>query len=150
MTERKGWFRRFFARTKDAVTHEEVVRRLQEAERALRLQGLEKPQAEADQPRLEGAAALLEAIGDNNAVVVIGSVLLIRRASSGGPSDIFVRTLTQGELIFLEKHPHILKDPQGILDTLSSIHSVVVEPKLPPQQIGSSEIPRLTQPDTGL
>jgi hypothetical protein len=58
----------FFSR--DAVTQ-----RLAETERAVKLAALEKPQSEADHGRLIGAAALLQSIGDSNAVVVVGSLL---------------------------------------------------------------------------
>ncbi len=50
---------------------------IEKVERALELQHIEKAQAEADQLRLNGAAELIKAIGDNNAVVQIGSLLIV-------------------------------------------------------------------------
>lgn len=114
MSERPSWWQKLFARSKAAVTHEEVVRRLAEAERALRLAALEKPQAQADNDRLAGAAALLEAIGSNDAVVLMGSVLLIRRSCSTGPASIYIRNLVQSELLEIEQNPELLKNPQAL------------------------------------
>src|SRR4051794_11600249 len=108
MPKMPTWLRRIFFRTKEAVTHEEVTRRLQEIERALKVAALEKPQAEADGVRLSGAAAVLQSIGDNNAVLLVGSVLLVRERQQDGQHNTFVRTLTQAELIYLEKHPELL------------------------------------------
>ena len=76
-----SWFRRFFARTKELLTHEELLNRARLAEQALKIRTLEGPQAQADGPRLTGAAELLAAIGTNNAVVQIGSVLLVKLRS---------------------------------------------------------------------
>jgi hypothetical protein len=119
MPKTPEWLRRFFFRTKEAVTHDEVTKRLQELERALKVAALEKPQAEADGVRLTGAAALLESIGQNNGVVLIGSVLVVRQLQADGHHNTFVRSLTQGELIHLEKHPHLLQSPKSILEALS-------------------------------
>lgn len=127
MSRALGWLRRAFFRTKEAVTHEEVTRRLQEIERGLKVVGLEKPQAEADGVRLSGAAALLESIGDNDAVALVGSVLLVRQRQPDDHHKTFVRTLTQAELIHLEKHPDLLQSPQTILNALSK---AVIIPQL--------------------
>jgi len=113
-----SWFKKLIGRSKDAIVGEEFLHRLELVERAAKLKYIEEPQARADQPRLEGAADLIDKIGDNNAVVQIGSVLLIRKCSNDGPGTILVRTLNQRELIMLEKNPALFRDPDGILDSL--------------------------------
>lgn len=114
-----SWFRRLLWRTRDAASSDQVVARLRRAERALELLTLEKPQADADNPRLTGAAELLTAIGDNDAVVQIGSVLLVMANNASGRSTVVVRTLTQSELHFLDHNQSLLKNPGDILEALA-------------------------------
>lgn len=114
MTERPGWWQRLRSRWKAFFSHEAVTHRLAQTERAVQLAALEKPQSEADHDRLIGAAAILQSIGDSNAVVVVGSLLLIRRANPTAAGEVYIRTLSQSELIFLEHNPALLRDPEAL------------------------------------
>ena len=133
--ELASWFKRLIARSKDAITHDEVLKRLAKIERAVEVQQLEKPQAEADKARLEGAAKMLEAMGNNNAAIQVGSVLIVKKHNPDGPGQIAVRTLTQTELAFLEQNQHYLQQPTEILRALEDLgkdaDSVSARPRLP-------------------
>jgi len=120
-SEHGSWFKRLIGVSKDAITREELQERLRKLERGLELRYLEQPQASADQPRMEGAAELLDKIGDNDAVIQIGSILLVKRHSPNGSGQIVIRTLTQNELIYLDKHGECLRDPIGILNALERL-----------------------------
>lgn len=125
------WLSRLFFRTKEAVTHDEVTRRLEQVERALQIAALEKPQAEADGVRLSAAGGFLQSIGDNDAVARIGSILILRQRQTDGHHTTFVRSLTHAELIHLEKNPQLLKSPQSTLDALSKLTDTPEEPSTP-------------------
>jgi hypothetical protein len=132
-----SWFRRFFAQTKELATHNDVLHRVQLAERALKLLTLEGPQAQADGPRLKGAAELIKAVGANNAVIQIGSVLLVKLGTS-----VYVATLTQAELLHLEKNRHLLKDPQAIVETFGSLSAAAatIETRTVAEQIPACDV----------
>lgn len=119
--QRGSFFKRLIARTFGVMTHQEVTERLKKAERALELHVLEKPQSDVDGSRLQGTAELLKAIGDNDAVIQIGSILLVKHCCHDCPGRMFVRTLTQAELIFIEKNQQYLRRPHEILDALNAI-----------------------------
>lgn len=120
-----SWFKRWISRSKDALTHDELLKRLEKAERAIHLKYLDKPQAEADQPRLQGVSELLSAIGENDAIIQIGSILLVKVFRPEGRSSVVVRTLTQTELAYLESHQELLHCPASILTALSRVGNEV-------------------------
>lgn len=111
-----SWFKRWFGRTREALKEPEVRERLEKGERALELHALQKPQAVIDKDQAEGAAALITALEKTDAAVCqVGSILILK--ANGG---VVARTLTQKELIHLEKHPELLKAPDEILAALSA------------------------------
>ena len=127
MTERRSWWGRLRSTIKAFFSRDAVTHRLAETERAVKLAALEKPQSEADHGRLIGAAALLQSIGDSNAVVVVGSLLLIRRANPTAAGEVYIRTLSQSELIYLENHPALLRDPDALYLRFSGPEALPVE-----------------------
>jgi hypothetical protein len=128
--ETGSWLKRIIAATRDVCTYEELWEPLRKAERALELQALEKPQAQADQPRLEGAAELLKAIGDNDALVQIGSVLIVRHHSHNGPARIIVRTLSQEELALVQQNQQWLESPAAIFEILNTAAQIATAKRL--------------------
>jgi hypothetical protein len=65
---------------------------------------------------------LSTAIGENEAIVQIGFVLLVRTSdASGGPAKCHVRRLSKRELAHLEKHQELLEKPSEILAALDEV-----------------------------
>lgn len=122
--ESGSWFKKWFAKSRDALTRPEVIERLQKGERALELEYLQRKQAEADRNQAEGAAALIKAL-DNESVAVcqIGSILLVKKTDEQGRSGVVTRTLTQAELIALEKQPSVLRSPEDVFEFLDTLNS---------------------------
>jgi hypothetical protein len=107
------WLQKLGALSNDPQVRKEWRSAVQKGERALELQILQKNQSEIDRNQAQAAAALLGSIPDNSeGVLRIGSVLVVKRLSASGLSQIFARTLTQGELITLEKNPALASDPR--------------------------------------
>ena len=117
-----SWFKKFLCKTKDLLTRKQFTDRAKTLERAFELQAIDKQQALADKPRLEGTAELLRAIGDNDAIVQIGSVLMVKQVGSDGRSRIAVRTLSQLEISFLEHNTALFKSPTEVLDALEQFN----------------------------
>jgi len=117
--ESGSWFKRWFGRTRDAVAQPEVASRLKKLERALELETLQKNQSAIDKNQAEAAAALLDALGSTDeAVCQIGSILLVKIIGPTGKPQVFTRTLTQEELLFVERNPEALKSPAEVLGKL--------------------------------
>ena len=119
---RKGsWFGKWIARTKEFASQPEVNERLKKLERALELKGLIKPQTEADE-RLAGAASMLLQALDKvpNAAIQIGSLLLVKTLDNG-ESSVFVRSLTQKEVLHIETNQRLLEDPATVLEKLAAL-----------------------------
>jgi len=118
-----SWFRDFVFRTKKRKTSEELADLFRDMRSAAEEQFLQKPAAEAENLRFEGAAELLKAIGENNAVVLLGRVLLVKRRSISGIADIVIRTLTENEVVFLKERDYLLYEPMQILEVLADFRS---------------------------
>ncbi len=118
---RGSWFKKWFAKTKDAANQPEVIERLQKVERALELKGLGQPQSDIDKKQSQAVANLIKATKDvPNAAIQVGSILLVKISATDGPA-IQVRTLTQRELIQLENNQKLLSSPADILEKLSEL-----------------------------
>lgn len=114
-----SWWKKFVLRTSQALTHDEVRRRLEKAERAVEATYLDKPQAEANHLQAEAAASLIQALNTTgNACIQVGSLLLVKATRGDGQTAIIARTLTFDELKRLEEHQSMLRQPEAILDWL--------------------------------
>jgi hypothetical protein len=110
-----SWFKKWFAKTAQAMTQSEVTDRLKKLERAVELKGLGQPQAEIDEKQASAAAKLMDALKDTpNAAIQVGSILLIKRLTESG-STMQIRTLTPTELMHLENNQALLMSPENIL-----------------------------------
>jgi len=141
-----SWIKRILGLTKEAVTHEEVVNRLKQLERAVVIQGIDKPQAEADQLQLDGAAKLLDAIGNDDAIVQIGTVLVVRKQTPDGHGQVLVKSLTQQQLKHLEQNPQLLRHPALILQAIDELPRGQMNPAVTEQK--ALQLPAAGQPPT--
>lgn len=118
--EIKGsWFKKWFAKTKDALSQPEVIERLEKIERAVEIKHLDKPQAEVDDKQASAIAKLIKCLDKvPNAAVQAGSVLVVKLTNSNGPI-IQARTLTQEEMIALENNQLLLQNPSEVLGKLN-------------------------------
>lgn len=115
-----SWFKKWFARSAEAMTQPEVIERLKKIERAVELKGIDKPQSEVDENQSNAIARLIKSLDKvPNAAIQAGSVLVIKLSTQSGPM-IQARTLTQQELIELETNQMLLQHPAEVLDRLES------------------------------
>lgn len=121
-----SWYRRFWVRTKEAAPPvEELLAKLQ---RALELRELDHPQSEVDLNQADAVARLLGALSpESDALMQIGSLVLIKVENK-----VFVRTLTQGELIYFNRNPALFQDPANALQVLQR-----GRPEQPPPSIAA-------------
>ncbi len=111
----------FFVKSKDAITSKEVIERLDELERALQIQYVDKPQSESDKAKGEAAAAVIQSLETVSAAVVqLGSLLILKNKNDAGEAVIFTRTLSQRELAVLSENPNLLASPATVLDELAA------------------------------
>jgi hypothetical protein len=128
--EKGSWWKKWFVKTKEALTQPEVQQRLDKLERALELTGLMQPQANVDKIEAEAAATLIKAVEDvPNVAIQTGSLLLVKTTRKRGGKCVQVRTLTQREMIHLERHQDMLSSPATILERLTEANGV---DQLPP------------------
>jgi len=120
--EKSSWVWRLVYRTREALNTRQFDERMRDVEqglkRALELKGLSVPQAEADKLHLEGLAQVLQALGSSEAVVQVGSLLMVKLHQDGGPDRVVVRTLDSRQAALLEKNQHLMHKPQDILEQL--------------------------------
>lgn len=122
--ENGSWWKKIFYKTKEFLTHDEVLERVESAEAALKLKHLDKPQAEANKAQAEAASQLITALKDTSAACVqVGSLLLVKAPNNNGDSAIFTRTLTTKELKELEENQSILGQPEKVLEWLQGCNS---------------------------
>jgi len=116
-----SWYKRLIAKSKSAITSEEVTSRLKEMEYAFEVNGILKQQSEIDKNQSEALLNILKGIENTpNAVIRIGSLLVIKVTSAiTNIPSIHVRTLAIKELHFLNKNPHLTNNPVELLDSLS-------------------------------
>lgn len=116
--ESGSWWKKWFAKTRDAATQPEVIERLKKIERAVELQGLHKPQSEINKNEADAVAALLKAVENvPTAAIQAGAILLIKTNSC-----VQVRTLTLRELTHLEMNQKLLASPHDILEKLTELN----------------------------
>ena len=120
--EKGSWFKKWFAKTKEAVTQPEVMCRLEKMERALEMKRLHEPQAEIDKKQAEAVATLVKSLeGIPTAAMQIGSLLFVKLQSPDGKPCIQVRSLTQRELVHLERNPKVLASPSDVFQRLAEV-----------------------------
>ena len=107
-------------KTAEVLTLREVQERLQKAERALELATLHTYQANVDKTQAEAASTLVKALDQTpDAIVQIDSLVLVKM-TDGAKARLIVRSLSQQELLNVQKSPDLLQDPGAMMKLLSS------------------------------
>ncbi len=116
----------FWVRAKSASPPvEELLPKLQ---RMIELRELDHPQSEVDLNQADAVARLLGALSlEQDALMQIGSLILIKVQKK-----IFVRTLTQTELVYFNRNPALFQDPAKALQVLQQ-----GRPEQPPPPIAA-------------
>jgi CspA family cold shock protein len=114
-----SWWRRAASRLRAGVTSEEVVERLQKAERALELAALGERQATVDAKTAEAAATIMREVRDQDRVAVrLGSLLCVKY--NDGHGDVLVlKQLTEAERRALDHFGGLTAKPERTLELLS-------------------------------
>lgn len=121
-------FSKAWAKTNQAATEPEIAKRLEKMERALQLQGLDKPQAEVDALYFNAAAAFLKSVEDIPTVVTqVGPLLVLKLPNSEG-GMVQVKKLSTDQLIALEKNQSWLSSPADIFAKLDGACNATKEP----------------------
>ena len=116
-----SWWQRLTGKTRDKTTKNELKSRLAKVERALEIATLDKPQAEVDLKLAEAAAKLIKAVETQSAAAVqVGSLLIVKVPSPDGESQLAVKTLTQREMMMIERTPELMKTPDELLAALNT------------------------------
>jgi transcriptional regulator with XRE-family HTH domain len=114
-----SWFKKLFARSREAITSEEAMVRFKQIERAARLP-LDKQEAEIAQTYAEAVAAFLEGSAEAEvAVAQFGPLLIVKRPNETGGSSVVTRTLTSRQAAALERHQDLLQRPEDLLEFLA-------------------------------
>lgn len=121
-SEKGSWFKRVVARSKDVMTSDEVTSRFKEAEYALEVNTILKPQSEIDKNQSEALLNIITSLEKiPNAVIRIGSLLVVKETNAEGSPFIQCRSLSILENYYINKNPQLLKQPSKILNELALI-----------------------------
>ncbi len=119
--EKGSWWKKWFAKSKDTLTHPEVKNRLEKIERAIDNKGLHKPQSEINKNQADAISVLTNSIKDIDSVAIqAGSLLLVKTTNKDYQTSLQVKTLTTKELIYIENNQQILHRPERTLELLSN------------------------------
>ncbi|GAA1001809.1 hypothetical protein GCM10009555_107000 [Acrocarpospora macrocephala] len=127
-----SWFRTLIARTKRSLTRREAQEQMDELvdklQRAAELRLIHSKQAEVDSAQGSTVAALISSLeGTSDASIQVGSILLAKISGT-----IYVRNLTQRELVYIEHHPTLLAEPSQILAALEKAPEISTRSLEPP------------------
>jgi len=133
-----SWFSRWIARSRDFLSQPEVEERLGRLERAAELEILHKRQAQVDQVLAAAVGELLRACETQpNAVLQVGSMLVVKITDQRGVARLGVRTLPPDEAAELERSKDLLLSPADLWKFVASgvtadVESVTREPRAEP------------------
>lgn len=106
--EISSWYRRFLFKSREAVTHPEVTKRLSKLEHAIQLETRGKSQASINKSDAEAASLLIDALKNSDrGIVRLGSILIVKRTDADGKTGIAVRNLTEKEVLEIGKSPEL-------------------------------------------
>ena len=119
--ERGSWFGRFFGKTTSDVAKAEAAEIFNKGKRALELASVDKLQAEANSKNSDAVAKLIAACENQSHVALqIGTLVYIKYSKPDGQVVSLVKTLTQKQLIALEKDSSLLSNPENLLLALNA------------------------------
>ena len=112
---RGSWFKQWVLKIKKVASQENVAERLEKMELAFEQATLKRSEANINKTQAEAVAALLKELKDvSSGVLQVGSILVVKL------NDVpFVRSLSRKEIVILEEHPDLLRNPNSILDVFS-------------------------------
>ncbi|ATY16966.1 hypothetical protein CU254_40965 (plasmid) [Amycolatopsis sp. AA4] len=114
---RGSWFRRFRARAQDHAVADKLADLAGKLERAAELKYIDTPRSESDVREANAVAQLLQhTAADEEVVICLSSVLFVRTQGT-----VVVKVLSENEIRALKQHPHLLKAPAEILDSLARL-----------------------------
>ncbi|KAB8190212.1 hypothetical protein FH608_035075 [Nonomuraea phyllanthi] len=114
-----SWLRILKTKAKDAASTEKGQDIALKLQRAIELKNLHETQARVDELQAGAAAKLIESVQDTpRAFIQIGSIVLIK-----DDGVLAVITLSQRQLVFLERNPHLIRNPLELLAALRSCDS---------------------------
>jgi hypothetical protein len=120
--ENGSWWKRFWMRSKELATQEEIQNRLIKMERMAEARYLDKPQAEANKDHAAAVATIMKSLEQvNSACVQIGNILLVKHAPNKKDARVMVRTLNAIEMNMLEKNQSLLRSPSNIIQKLQAL-----------------------------
>lgn len=115
-----SWFKKMVAKSKDVITSDAVIERLQKAEYGVEVNAILKQQSEIDKNQSEALLNILKSVEKvPNAAIRIGSLLVVKLTSIEGEVNVQVRSLSLKELHLLNKRPDLLHKPQQVLNALT-------------------------------
>lgn len=120
-SKRESWWKKWFGKSKEVMTSEELVDRFKKGERAIELATLDKVQSEVNKNNADAASNLIGALDNvENAAIQLGSLLLVK-VTNGSTSSIHTRQLTNKEMILLERNQSLLHQPSIIIEQLEKL-----------------------------
>lgn len=125
-----SWIKKMIAKSKNAITNENVTDRLKEAEYGIEVNGILKQQSEIDKNQSEALSNIITSLKDiPNAAIRIGALIVVKITDNEGVVNLQTRTLSIKELHLLNKKPELLQMPKQILQALAK----EVDDNTPPQ-----------------
>ncbi|ACZ90502.1 hypothetical protein [Streptosporangium roseum] len=123
-----SFFQRLTMWTKDVATSATAKEIAEEVRRGIELATIHSQQADNDNRQAEAVAKLVQSLeGTDKAVMLVGSILIMK-----DDGRLSVRTLTQRQLMFLDRHATSVTDPAAVLQALDecarSHHAEALEP----------------------
>ncbi|WP_193142635.1 hypothetical protein [Meridianimarinicoccus sp. MJW13] len=120
--ESGSWFKKWIAKSKDALSSEELEDTIKKGKRALELTALDKQRAEVNRENALAAGEFIKSIENvPNAVAQFGSLLIIKTKGPDGECSVMTRVLTESEMEFIESNQEIMKDARNLLERLASV-----------------------------
>lgn len=114
-----SWWGKYKARAKEVAGKDGVVQRVAKIEHAIEVVGLRQPMAIENTKQAEAVSALITAIENvDNAVMMVGSVVMIKYTNEHGQQHLFTKTLSVAEIRAFEENQHLLSNPRAALDRL--------------------------------
>ncbi|MFI7051425.1 hypothetical protein ACIBLB_05145 [Streptosporangium canum] len=109
-----SFFQRLTMWTKDVASSATTKEIAEEIRRGVELATIHSQQADNDNRQAEAVAKLVQSLeGTDKAVMLVGSILIMK-----DDGRLSVRTLTQRQLMFLDRHATSVTDPAAVLQAL--------------------------------
>lgn len=120
--EKGSWFRKWIAKSKDALNSEQAEDAFKKGKRAIELTTIDKKRAEVNRENALAAGEFIKSIENvSNAVAQFGSLLIIKTKDENGECSVMTRVLSEHEMEYIESNQEIMKDASSLLDKLARI-----------------------------